>query len=121
MYYFAIHHKDTFSSLCISLLLVGYLRPFLRKILADLCGTEDRAQFWTAFSNILLIAMPLIFALSYKPQAKNTEALFFEVTGKLSGNLGGFLLALIGIGAIVSFFALVAPRQRMVEAKLKSQ
>jgi len=98
-------------------LLVGYLRPFLRKVLTDLCGTEERAQFWTAFSNILLIGMPIIFALNYRPEASNTEELFFEVAAKLSGNLGSLLFALLGIGFIVSFFALVAPKPTKLEAK----
>jgi hypothetical protein len=104
-------------TLAISALLVRYLRPFLRKILIDLCGTEDRAQFWLAFSNILLIGLPVIFALNYSPEAKNTEDLFFEAAAKLSGNLGGFVVALIGIGLIVSFFALVAPRPKKMEAQ----
>jgi hypothetical protein len=104
-------------TLLLSGLVVRYLRPSLRTVLLDLCGTQDRAQFWTAFSNILLIGLPMIIALNYQPEARNTEELFFEVAGKLSGNLGGFLLALIGIGLIVSFFALVAPRQPRLEAK----
>lgn len=104
-------------TLVISVLIVQYLRPFLRKVLMDLCGTEDRAQFWTAFSNILLIGLPMIIALNYQPEARSIEELFFEVAGKLSGNLGGFLFALIGIGFIVSFFALVAPRPPKMEAK----
>ena len=104
-------------TLAIATIIVGYIRPFLRKILIDLCGTEDRAQFWTAFSNILLIGMPIIFALNYKPEAQTTEELFFEVAGKLSGNLGGLIFALIGIGAFVSFFALVAPKPMKAESK----
>jgi hypothetical protein len=104
-------------TLVISALLVGYLRPFLQKVLVDLCGTEDRAQFWVVFSSILLIGMPIIFALNYRPEAKTAEQLFFEVAGKLSGNLGGLLLALIAVGMIVSFFALAAARQRRAEAK----
>ena len=98
-------------------LIVGYLRPHLRRVLVDLCGTEDRAQFWTMFSNILLIGMPMIFAMNYRPQFSNTEDLFFDVAGKLSGNLGGLLLALVCIGIIVSFFALVAPKQPKAETK----
>jgi len=104
-------------TLVISVLTVRYLRRFLQKVLIDLCGTEERAQFWTAFSNILLIGLPMIIALSYQPEARNTEELFFEVAAKLSGNLGGFLFALIGIGFMVSFFALVAPRPPKMEAK----
>ena len=97
-------------TIVMSILLVRYLRPFLRKILIDLCGTEDRAQFWNAFSNILLIGMPVIIGLNYTPEATNSEQLFFEVARKLSGNLGGLLFALVCIGFIVSIFALVARR-----------
>ncbi len=108
---------EVLLTLVISVLLAVYLRPFLRRILIDLCGTEERAQFWTVFSNILLIGLPVIFALNYKPEATGASALFFEVASKLSGNLGGFLVALIGIGLIVSFFALVAHRPGKVEAR----
>ena len=101
----------------LTFLIVGYLRPYLHKILVDLCGTEERAQFWTAFSNILLIGLPLIFALNYAPQTRNVEGLFFEVAGKVGGNLGGLLVALIGIGVMVSFFALVAPKPNKLESK----
>lgn len=97
--------------------IVGYLRPFLKRILVDLCGTEDRAQFWTAFSNILLFGLPLLFSLNYAPAATNNEELIFEVAGKISGNLGAMLFALIGIGVFVSFFALFAPRTPKAEAK----
>lgn len=104
-------------TLVITVMLVRYLRPFLRKILTDLCGTEDRAQFWTVFSNILLIGVPMIIALNYQPRSRNAEQLFFEVAGKLSGNLGGFLFALVGVGLIVTLFALVAPRPPKMEPK----
>jgi hypothetical protein len=97
--------------------IVRYLQPSLRKILLDLCGTEERAQFWNAFSNILLLGMPLIFALNYRPETRDLEKLFFDVAGKVSGNLGGLLVALIGIGFIVSFFALVAPKPKTLEPK----
>jgi hypothetical protein len=104
-------------TLILTFLLVRYLHPFLHKILLDLCGTEDRARFWTAFSNLLLIGMPLIFSLNYRPATANGEELFFEMAEKLSGNLGGLLVSLIGIGLMVSVFALFAPKTRQAEAK----
>ena len=104
-------------TLVIAILIVRYLQPFLRKVLLDLCGTEERAQFWVAFSNVLLIGLPMIIALNYRPQARTAEDVFFEVAGKLSGNLGGFLFALVGVGLIVTFFALVAPKPPKMEAK----
>lgn len=104
-------------TLAVSVLIVGYLRPFLRKVLVDLCGTDDRAQFWIAFSNIMLIGMPVILALAYQPEANDMEGLFYEVLRKLGGNLAGLLFALLGIGLIVAFFALVAPKPAKVESK----
>ena len=104
-------------TLTICLLLVRYLNPFLKKILVDLCATEDRAQFWTVFSNILLVGLPMVIAIAYKPEANDIEGLFFEITRKLSGNLGGFLFALVGAGLMISFFALFAPRSTKTEAK----
>ena len=90
--------------------ITGYLRPHLKRVLLDLCRTEDRAQFWTVFSNILLIGSPLIIALGFHPEASTLDASIFEIIGRLSGNLAGYLFTLIGIGMIVSFFALVAPK-----------
>jgi len=104
-------------TLAACLLIVGYLRPPLRRILLDLCGTEERARFWTVFSNLLLIGVTMIIALAYQPEAKNAEELFFEITGKLSGNLGGFLFALVCTGMIIAFFALFAPRMPKAETK----
>ena len=104
-------------TLIIVSIVVGYLRPYLKKILVDLCGTEERAQFWAAFSNILLVGLPLIFALNYNPAYRDIVDPFFDIAGKLSSNLGGLLLALICIGIIISFFALVAPKQPKGETK----
>jgi hypothetical protein len=104
-------------TLAFCILTFGYLRPFLKRVLIDLCGTEERAQFWTAFSNILMIGLPMIIALTYQPEAQSAEALFFEITKKMSGNFGGFLFALVGAGMMVAFFALFAPRTSKAESK----
>ena len=94
------------------MLITSYLRPHLKRVLVDLCKTEERAQFWMAFSNILLIGLPSIIALGFRPEAVTSEAALFEIVGRLSGNLVGYLFALVGIGIIVSFFALVAPQPK---------
>ncbi|WKZ34401.1 MAG: hypothetical protein QY332_12340 [Anaerolineales bacterium] len=99
-------------TLVICLLVFRYLRPYLNRILVDLCGTEERAQFWTVFSSIVLVGLPLLIALTYQPEAVHAEGLFFEIIRRISGNLMGFLVALVGTGIIVSFFALVAPRKK---------
>jgi tellurite resistance protein TehA-like permease len=99
-------------TLVICALVVRYLRPYLNRVLVDLCGTEDRAQFWTVFSTILLVGLPVLIALAYKPEASGAEEIFFEIASRVSGNLIGFLLTLVGIGCFVTLFALVAPRRK---------
>ena len=93
-------------------LLTAYLRPALRRVLVDLCRTEPRAHFWTVFSNLLLIVLPVIFGMGYQPAAGSGLALFFDVAGQLRWNLLGYIAALVTIGVVVSFFAVVAPRPR---------
>ena len=109
MFAFAVEVILTFI---ICVLTFRILRPYLNRILIDLCGSEERAQFWTVFSNIVLVGFPLLISLMYQPQALNTEELFFELTRRTSENLFGFMFALITIGFIVSIFALFAPRAK---------
>jgi len=92
------------------LALAAYIRPTLKRVLVDLCGTEERGQFWTLFSNVMLVALPVIFGLGFAPYASETQEAFFEIMGQLRWNLLGFILALVAIGGTVSFFALFAPR-----------
>ena len=93
-----------------SLAVVIYFRPHLKRVLVDLCGTQDRAQFWVVFSSILLVGLPLIFALGFNPLNIKAGLLFYDTARQVRANLLGFLLALIAIGFSVSVFALVAPR-----------
>ncbi|MFO7585623.1 MAG: hypothetical protein R6W69_12925 [Anaerolineales bacterium] len=95
------------------LLIAGYIRPFLKQVLVDLCGTEQRAQFWTAFSNIMLVVLPVIFGMGFLPEAATFEAGFFEVINQIKWNLLGLVMSLLAIGAAVSLFALVAPRPKV--------
>ena len=68
---------EVLATLVLCALTFLYLRPFLIKVLVDLCGSEERAQFWTVFSSILLIGLPLLNGLMYHPEARKTEEVFF--------------------------------------------
>jgi predicted membrane protein len=91
-------------------LLLAYLRPHLKRVLVDLCGSEQRAQFWTVFSNIVLMAVPILFGLGFHPEATGAQNIFFEIVNQIKLNLLGFVLGLLGAGFVVMLFALVAPR-----------
>ncbi|HEX8990633.1 MAG TPA: hypothetical protein VF784_03055 [Anaerolineales bacterium] len=92
--------------------LVAYFRPHLQRILVDLCAGEDRARFWAVFASILLIGLPTVSALSYLPMTGTVTDSILDLARQFSRNIMTFLGALAGLGLVVSFFALVAPRPR---------
>jgi hypothetical protein len=91
-------------------LLTLLLKAALHRILVDLCGTEERAHFWMLFAMIMLIAMPVVIALGYTPQEEGGRELFFDLVQQLRGNLLGYLFTLGGVGLMISFFSLFAPK-----------
>lgn len=89
---------------------VLYLSHSLRRVLVDLCGTEDRAQFWIHFSSVVLIGMPLVFGLGFTPKEIVIDQVFFEAARQVRDNLSSFLFAFFGLGLVIVFFSAIAPR-----------
>jgi len=100
---------ESVITLLIVFLILGYLRPFLRRILIDLCGTEDRAQFWTTFANIILLALPAISALGFSPNTSLSNPLIV-VAQQLKANLMSFIFGLVLVGFVLLFFTLFVSR-----------
>jgi hypothetical protein len=92
------------TTVAISFAAVVYLRPHLRRILVDLCGTEERAGFWTAFSNVTLVLMPLIFAMQYRPETGPTTSGVLEVGAELKWALIGLVASVLVLGLVLSMF-----------------
>lgn len=81
-----------------------YLQPHLKTILTELCGTEERARFWTSFSNLTLFLTPLIFALRIQPEQGTTAKLLYETSNQISLALFGLLLAIGIVGIVIGKF-----------------
>lgn len=96
-------------TLLVVFLTLAYLRPFLRRILVDLCSTDDRAQFWTTFTNIVLVALPLISALGFTPPG-SAENTVIAIVHQLKSNLTNFMLGFVLIGFVLLFFSASASR-----------
>ena len=56
-----------------------YLKVYLKDILVDLCGTEARAAFWMAFSNVTLILVPMVFAMQFHPKMGDSLPVIFQL------------------------------------------
>ena len=85
----------------ISLATVTYLRHPLRTLLTELCGTPERANFWTVFSNVTVTLVPTIFAMTYEPGSRAT---LFEVARQLKLGLVGLVTSVLLLGLVVSRF-----------------
>lgn len=100
----AVFLVGTGASLLVSIVVVLYLRRHLRGILADLCGTQERGDFWTDFSTVLLVLVPLVLALFSRPSSDAGASLFFEVTAHLKWSLSGLVGALCSVGIVIAWF-----------------
>jgi hypothetical protein len=103
------------TTFVICLAAVIYLRRSLRRVLVDLCATEDRAQFWMSFASIVLVGFPLVLSMGFSPIAILPDKIFFEAANQVKSNLFGFLAILIIVGSIITFFALIAPRPAVAQ------
>jgi len=102
-------------TIAICLLVVVYLRNHLERILIDLCGTTERAKFWTVFSNVMLILMPLIFSMSYQPTLGPSTQPVFELSNQLRFGLVGLGGTMLVLGFMISrFIPPVASRRYQV-------
>jgi hypothetical protein len=87
---------------------VWYLNDPLQGILVDLCGTETRAAFWRAFSNVTIALTPVMFAMHYRPAGSDTPVVF-EIGAQLEYALAGLLLSVVILGFVLSRFILKQP------------
>lgn len=85
-------------------LVVLYLRSRLDPILADLCGTPERARFWTSFSNVTLILVPMIRALSYRPGECLLPASVMQLADQLEQAMIGLVATVLALGFVLTLF-----------------
>jgi hypothetical protein len=98
----------------IGLTVTYYLRAATVRLLTDLCGTPDRAEFWGRISAVLMVLMPLALVLSATmsplrclPDDAICADLVFRQTCRFT--LVGLLLS---VGAVACVIAQYLPRAR---------
>jgi hypothetical protein len=85
-------------------LVVLYLHSRLDPILVDLCGTLERARFWTSFSNVTLILVPMIRALGYRPGECLLPASVMQLADQLEQALIGLVGTVLALGFVLTIF-----------------
>lgn len=85
----------------VTLVLAGLAAFVLRRplsiLLSELCGTEERSSFWTVWSMVMMIALPLLFVSMARIATDPTEL----IQGTVAATLAGTLLAMLGMGLAV--------------------
>lgn len=83
------------------LLAVAITRP-LRRLLIDICGTLERANFWVVYCNAMIVIAPLVASVLF---GKSGEVFTPSVTfykAALGSALSGVFVALAAIGLQVA-------------------
>lgn len=85
----------------VTLVLAGLAAFVLRRplsiLLSELCGTEERSSFWTVWSMVMMIALPLLFVSMARIATDPTEL----IQGTVACTLAGILMAMAGMGLAV--------------------
>ncbi len=102
------------ASLCLST--VAYLRGPMRGILTHRCQSEDRASFWLAFSNIVVVLLPMIFLLSAYVSGGAAENPFVtELAIQVRWSLLGLFLSVICLAIVVASIPMESRHQISVD------
>jgi hypothetical protein len=101
-------------TVAVAMAVVWYIKPYLHEVLVDLCGTEVRAAFWTAFSTITVALTPIVFALHYRPDASADARAVFEIGTQLEWALAGLLFSIVLLALVLAKF--IPPREPLGHA-----
>jgi hypothetical protein len=83
---------------------IFYFASHLRKLLIELCGTPERADFWRAFSNVMLLLVPVIFALQVAPDASQKAPATLLVANQFKWALIGLVASVLTMGIVLSAY-----------------
>ena len=94
----AIYFIGLASTVLLSLLVVAYINKRYSNILSDLTKSPERAKFWVKYSNVLLILVPLMFAMTVYPDS------LFDITSQIKWGIVGLVLSLVALGIIMVIY-----------------
>ena len=88
-------------TVAISLMVIVYLRQHLHRMLSELCGSETRAAFWAAFTNVTLALVPLVVSLALEPRSSTDEGFWLAIIAGVDRGLIGLAVAVVTIGMVM--------------------
>ncbi len=96
-------------TLAFSVGVVLFVRRHLCNILTDLTGAATRADFWIAFTSVLLVVVPLLVVM-FVPRNRDLDAPdLFRVVAQLRWGLAGLIATLLSLAFIIIWFVQTRP------------
>jgi hypothetical protein len=86
-----------------------FIGRHLRNVLTDLTGTPERAAFWSAFTSLLLILIPLIVVMFVPHQSASGQMVFFCVIDQLKWSLSALVATLLSCAFVIIWFVWINP------------
>ena len=96
-------------TLLVSVAVVVYVRSPLQQILIQLCGSQERAAFWAAFSSVAVSIIPVIFAIQAHPDTGSRAPAIFDLADELKWGLAGLVLTLTVMAWVIGRFIARTP------------
>lgn len=93
---------EVLLSFGISATVVILIKPLLRDVLIETCGTQKRAEFWVMFTQLMLVISPLLIVIYFAPTSAIVPPNLAEtMKDTLFQSLLGVFIALAIIGQVI--------------------
>ncbi len=105
-----------------SALVLALIKPYLKDVLKDTCGTEHSAEFWVRFTQLMMIITPLVIVIFFAGLNSSTEILTQPITilkQTLLQILVGELIALAIVGRVI--YSAINTTLELTRAELQLQ
>lgn len=92
---FTLFSLEIFISLSMSFITLWILSKPLVNVLQDLCPTKTQADFWLAYTHIMLLISPLLLVLMVSLNSRHSSdinSIKFSLVSALAGLLLGMLI-----------------------------
>lgn len=106
----AIYFIGVITAAAIGITIVTYMRRPMLDILIELCGNEVRARFWVVFSQVMLVLVPVIFAMQSSLEIGTETPLAVQFATQIKWALIGLACSLAALGAVMGKAILVFPQ-----------
>ena len=91
-------------ALSASIFVLALIKPYLKDVLKDTCGTEHSAEFWVRFTQLMMVIAPLVIVIFFAGLNSNQQMsiqLVYIIKQTLLQVLFGELVGLAFVGRII--------------------